>query len=79
MELDTIIIERDIDRLCAEDKNMIPILKQQYTQIQQKNFDNELEKNIKKYISKNDIDVKYIYIDKNRINSFENIGESIEK
>ena len=79
MELDTIIIERDIDRLCAEDKNMIPILKQQYTQIQQKNFDNELETNIKKYISKNDIDVKYIYIDKNRINSFENIGESIEK
>jgi len=70
---------QDIFELLAEDKNMIPILKQQYTQIQQKNFDNELEKNIKKYISKNDIDVKYIYIDKNRINSFENIGEYIEK
>lgn len=70
MELDTIIIEQDINRLCAEDKNMIPLLQKQYTQIQQKNFDNELEKNIKKYISKNDIDVKYYYIDKNRINSF---------
>ena len=79
MELYTIIIEQDIDRLCAEDKNMIPILKQQYTQMYENAFDKDLEKNIKEYISKNNIDVKYVYIDKNRTNILKNIGKSIEK